>query len=56
MSIPIKPTCQKFGKCFARNKDGKCEILTEVPEELCSFQKPRRDVTNGKLYPFIPKK
>ena len=49
------PKCEHEGKCFARNKEGRREILMEVQEGRCSFQKARRDVTNGKLYPFIDK-
>jgi hypothetical protein len=42
--------CNRTGKCFAR-VDGCCTILCEkMTGEKCAFQKPKRDVTNGKRY------
>lgn len=43
--------CNCAGKCFAKI-DGICTILKETPKEKCSFQKPKRDVTNGIKYEF----
>lgn len=50
----IKDTiCKIEGQCFAK-RDGRCEILMITPEEGCSFQKPVREVTNGKYYAYNP--
>lgn len=49
----VLPVCKMAGKCFAR-KDGRCEILMRTPVTTCSFQKPERDVTNGKRYEYRP--
>lgn len=43
--------CKCGGKCFAR-ENGKCTILTKTPDNKCSFQKPKRNVTNGNVYDF----
>lgn len=51
--------CKNDSECFARNH-GRCRIL--LPEEdgevrfrsgSCSFKKPDRDVTDGKIYSFV---
>ena len=47
------PVCKIAGKCFAK-REGRCEILRETPDERCSFQKPVREVTNGKRYAYNP--
>ena len=46
------PNCNYKGECFAR-KDGKCKILNDVyfRSGKCSFQKPVREITNGRFYP-----
>lgn len=46
------PECAREGECFAR-VGGRCLILhnTEFRSSKCPFQKPDRQVTNGKAYP-----
>jgi hypothetical protein len=51
-----KGICKDTRPCFAKNKDAYgynlCGILTDgFPNGKCKFCKPRRDVTDGKLYP-----
>lgn len=51
--------CYQAGACFAKSYDGKgdcyCEILTmNKPNKKCNFQKIKRDVTNGIVYPYKP--
>ena len=54
MGIPINPTCDSDKPCFARG-NGRCSILKEVPHRTpCPFQKPARDWTNFKCYPYNP--
>lgn len=50
MNRPKK--CKVKGPCFARGEGGVCEILTDPPARVCTFQKEDGMVTNGKLYPF----
>lgn len=49
------PRCKSpTGQCFARSL-GYCTILTcELVTNKCSFKKPRRLETGGKLYPNNP--
>ena len=45
--------CPRKGRCFARTDTGKCSILSDVSYmdgEKCRFQKPDRDITDGKVY------
>lgn len=39
--------------CFAR-ENGKCTLLQKKPNGKCAFQKPDRETTNGKKYPWNP--
>ena len=43
------PVCVYSGACFAM-RDGRCSILTSIPKNTCHFQKPEREMTNGKRY------
>lgn len=45
--------CWQEGKCFARCGT-QCSILTETWRGKCSFQKEKRNYTNGVYYPFNP--
>lgn len=46
-----KVRCYDERKCFAKN-DKYCSILTRgYIDKPCPFCKPKRDVTNGKVYP-----
>ncbi len=45
--------CRRTGECFGRTPEGYCEVLTST-KETCSFQKPDKEVTNGKRYPYDP--
>ena len=49
------PKCKSpTGQCFARSL-GYCTILTcELVTNKCSFKKPRRLETGGKVYPNNP--
>ena len=47
------PECKTNGICFARNMNNTCSILIECSRK-CSFQKPAKEWTNGKIYPFNP--
>lgn len=46
--------CRCEGPCFAKTtitgSNPKCAILTEPYVSNCPFQKPEREVTNGKRY------
>ena len=46
--------CVQTGPCFARGEHGKCTLLQEKPNGKCAFQKPDRETTNGKKYPWNP--
>lgn len=41
--------CPMQGECFAK-RDNKCTILTDTNFDKCSFQKPKRTITNGQDY------
>lgn len=47
------PKCKMTGDCFAKTKEGRCNILTKT-KETCSFQKTDIEITNGKRYPYNP--
>lgn len=51
----ISPMCYQTGECFAR-KNGACTVLmsTAFKGGKCPFQKPEREITNGKAYPYDP--
>ena len=54
MSTAINPTCTNDKPCFARG-NGRRSILREVPKRTpCPFQKPARDWTRFKHYPYNP--
>ena len=54
MGSQINPTCDSDKPCFARGH-GRCSILKEVPHRTpCPFQKPSRDWTKFKHYPYNP--
>ena len=54
MGSQINPTCDSDKPCFARG-NGRCSILKEVPFRTpCPFQKPSRDWTKFKHYPYNP--
>lgn len=44
-----KIKCKMKGACFAKDKKGYCTILNETSEN-CKFQKPYREITDGKRY------
>lgn len=45
--------CDQMGPCFGRGITGRCHILSATyPDRDCPFQKPKSDVTKGKLYPY----
>lgn len=52
--------CKEKGECFARQGlivHGRCNILTSAQAYgygTCPFQKPEREVTGGKIYPYDP--
>lgn len=52
--------CTEKGECFARQgliKHGRCTILDNAQAYgygTCPFQKPEREVTKGKVYPYDP--
>lgn len=53
MSVP----CYQDGPCFGKTKIGKeyiCTVLNSpyAPYEKCPNQKPRREETNGVIYPI----
>ena len=54
-------TCKQDGKCFARLGvvgHGRCIILDGTDlyvDQICPFQKPEKEYTNGKYYPYDPK-
>lgn len=55
------PLCHHEGKCFAKQLsftglEVRCSLLTtsKFGGKRCPFQKEKRDVTNGKRYPFNP--
>lgn len=50
------PKCVQDGKCFGKTEDGKCAILSCRVIGKCRFQKPERNVTDGKVYMFIERK
>ena len=50
--------CDSEGECFAKNqsrlsvRNNICTCLKEKPDgEVCPFQKPVREITNGCVYP-----
>ena len=45
--------CVQTGPCFAR-EDDKCTILNKQPKGKCAFQKPDKEITKGKKYPWNP--
>ena len=56
-------TCYDEQDCFAKTKlylcgfcITKCTVLsrTDFGDKPCPFAKPKRDVTNGKIYPYNP--
>lgn len=49
-----EPKCKDRRKCFARNKNGRCTILTSAyNKSLCPFCKPYMDKDmNGNEYPL----
>lgn len=38
--------------CFARTVNKKCKLLEEKPKKGCHFQKPYKEYTKGKYYPY----
>lgn len=60
-----RPYCPDSRPCFARifkegSDIGKCTVLQSVNGKFykedgeCPFCKPKREVTNGKFYPYDP--
>ena len=53
MQYSVDPDCYKHKPCFARGLTGKCGCLSVTyPGRACPFCKPKRDVTDGKVYPY----
>ena len=48
------PECDEMRACFGKSKSGKrCRILTETYQDgKCPFCKEKRDITDGKYYPY----
>lgn len=52
----VNQSCKEKGECFAKQY-GRCRILTTTFDYgggTCPFQKPVRDVTDGRHYPWNP--
>lgn len=57
MSIRKNPICNDEAPCFARKLDrngaSRCTILAkDYPFGGCPFCKPKKEITNGKRYPY----
>lgn len=53
LQFTVDPDCYDTRKCFARGLTGKCGCLSVTyPGKSCPFCKPKRDVTDGKKYPY----
>ena len=54
----IYQKCKEDGACFAKQHN-RCQILNDPKvygKGTCPFQKPEREVTNGRFYPYNPPK
>lgn len=56
----VLPSCNDSRECFAKYRTyghrNKCTILDcTYADGKCPFCKRRRDETNGKFYPYVPR-